>query len=392
MRRSLVLVALLLTVATAAALLATGVVSLRVNVDVNAPHPPTAGAATTFWQEKAPGQLPAGMGIWVDLARATKPAVVNVSTTQRGPSGPLAEEFFRRFFDRERPFRERRSLGSGFVAAPDGLVVTNFHVVRDASEVVVRLVDQREFRARIVGVDAKTDIALLKIEARSLTVIPFGDSDKLEVGEPVMAIGNPFGLDQTVTTGIVSAKERFIGSGPYDDFIQTDAAVNPGNSGGPLIDARGAVIGINTAIFSQSGGWAGIGFSTPVNLAKEILPQLRERGRVTRGFLGIATMPVPPEVEREAKLGSRDGALVAEVQPRSPAAQAGIKPGDVIVQYQGHEVHQPQDLSRRVAGTPPGTRAKLEVVSAGTKRTVEATLGELKDEAPAAPPAAPKNR
>src|SRR5262245_5042423 len=150
-----------------------------------------------------------------------------------------------------------------------------------------------------------------------------------------MAIGNPFGLDQTVTTGIVSAKERFIGSGPYDDFIQTDAAVNPGNSGGPLIDARGAVIGITTAIFSQSGGWAGIGFATPVNLAKEILPQLRERGRVTRGYLGIATTPVSPDVEKEVKLGSRGGALVAEVQPRSPAASAGLTRGDVIVQFQG---------------------------------------------------------
>jgi serine protease Do len=374
---------------TLTGLLATGIVSVQINLNV--PSPRAAGAAATFWQEKAAGQLPAGTTLWVELARTAKPAVVNVSTTQRGASGPLADEFFRRFFDRERPFRERRSLGSGFVASPDGYVVTNFHVVRDASEVVVRLVDQREFKARVVGTDPKTDLSLLKIDATNLAVIPFGDSDKLEVGEPVMTIGNPFGLDQTVTTGIVSAKERFIGSGPYDDFIQTDAAVNPGNSGGPLIDARGTVIGINTAIFSQSGGWAGIGFATPVNLAKEILPQLRERGRVTRGFLGIATTSVSSENGKEPKTGTREGALVSEVRPGTPAAQAGLKVGDVIVQYQGHAIHQPQDLSRRVAGTPPGTKVKLDVVNGSARRSLEVTVGELKDERPTAP-SAPKGR
>jgi len=268
------------------------------------------------------------------------------------------------------------------VAAPDGYVVTNFHVVRDATEVVVSLVDQREFPASVVGVDPKTDIALLKIDATGLTVVAFGDSDKLAVGEPVMAIGNPFGLDQTVTTGIVSAKERFIGSGPHDDFIQTDATVNPGNSGGPLIDARGAVVGINTAIFSQSGAWAGIGLATPVNLAKEVLPQLRERGRVTRGLLGISTTSVSSEVEKDAHLPSRDGALVAEVQPGSPAARAGLKPGDVIVRFQGVDIHHPQELSRRVAATAPGSKVKLEVVASGARRTLEAAIGELKDEPP----------
>src|SRR5262245_10813971 len=373
-----------------AVLLVSGVVSVR--VDVNLTSPSTAGAASNFWQEKVGGQLPAGTGLWVDLARATKPAVVNVSTTQRGPRSPVAEEFYRRFFERERPPRERRSLGSGFVVSGDGFVVTNLHVVRDAAEAGVRLVDQREFKARVVGADSKTDIALLKIEARNLITIPFGDSDKLEVGEPVMAIGNPFGLDQTVTTGIVSAKERFIGSGPYDDFIQTDAAVNPGNSGGPLIDARGAVVGINTAIFSQSGGWAGIGFATPVNLAKEVLPQLRERGRVTRGFLGIATTSVSSEVEKDAHLPSRDGALVAEVQPGSPAARAGLKPGDVIVRFQGVDIHHPQELSRRVAATAPGSNVTLEVVASGTRRTLEAAIGELRDEPPGPGPTSPRGR
>ena len=367
------------------ALFATGVLSVNVNFHVGAPRTAPVAAAP-FWQEKPAGPLPPGAALWVELARAAKPSVVNVSTTQRNVRGAAPEEFFRRFFERDRPSRERKSLGSGFIASADGYVVTNNHVVSEAAEVMVRLVDQREFRARVVGTDPRTDIALLKIEAGNLTAIAFGDSDKAEVGEPVMAIGNPFGLDHSVTTGIVSAKERYIGSGPYDDFIQTDAAVNPGNSGGPLVDVRGAVIGINTAIFSQSGGWAGIGFATPVNLAKEILPHLRERGKVTRGYLGIATTPVPPEVANEAKLPSRDGVLVAEVQPRSPAEKANLKSGDVILRYQGHDIRQPQDLSRRVAATPPGTAVKIDVVSPAGKRTVEATLDELKDEPPTAPP------
>jgi serine protease Do len=384
MRPALSLTLLLLVAVVA--LMLSGVLSVHVNVDVTPPRPAPAGATTTFWPEKPPGALPPGTRLWVELARAAKPSVVNVSTTQRGARSAVPDEFFKRFFERERPQRERKSLGSGFIASADGYVVTNNHVVSDAAEVMVRLVDQREFKARVVGTDPKTDIALLKIETTGLTPIAFGDSDRAEVGEPVMAIGNPFGLDHSVTTGIVSAKERFIGSGPYDDFIQTDAAVNPGNSGGPLVDVRGSVIGNNTAIFSQGGGWAGIGFATPVNLAKEILPHLRERGKVTRGFLGIATTPVSPDVERQVKLASREGAVVAEVQPRSPAEKAALKTGDVIVHFQGHDIRQPQDLSRRVAATPPGTAVKLEVVSATGRRTVEAILGELKDEAPAAPP------
>ena len=364
------------------ALLVSGVLNVNVNVDVRPPRP--AGAAA-FWQDQPAGKLPPGTEVWVELSRAAKPSVVNVSTTQRGARSPIPEEFFRRFRERDRPFRERRSLGSGFIASTDGYVVTNNHVVSEAAEVVVRLVDLREFRARVVGTDPKTDIALLKIDAPNLRAIPFGDSDRAEVGEPVMAIGNPFGLDHSITTGIVSAKERFIGAGPYDEFIQTDAAVNPGNSGGPLVDVRGAVIGINTAIFSQSGGWAGIGFATPVNLAKEILPQLRERGKVTRGYLGVATGPVSPAVEQEASLKSRDGALVVEVEPGSPADKTGLKPGDVIVRFQDQQIRQPQDLSRRVASTPPGTEAKLDVVRRDGQRSMVATLGELKDEPPTVP-------
>ena len=377
MRRSAGLIVILALVL--AALWASGVVTVKVN-------PPTPGSvsASPFWREVGGDvQLPPVLRIWVDLARTAKPAVVNVSTTQRGQARGGPDEFFRRFFERgprdEAP-RGRQSLGSGVIASSDGYVVTNFHVVRGADAIVVRLADQGEYQARLVGNDSKTDLALLKIEGRGLPAMPFGDSDRLEVGEPVMAIGNPFGLEQTVTTGIVSAKERFIGSGPYDDFIQTDASVNPGNSGGPLVDARGALVGINTAIFSQTGGSVGIGFAIPVNIAKDVLRQLRETGKVVRGYLGVAVMPVTPEARKSANLPASRGALVAEVVPGSPAAAAGLKPADVIVRYQGEEIQDPRDLTRRVAATPPGSSVRLDVIRpGGTETTVTARVSELKD-------------
>jgi serine protease Do len=376
MRRSAGLILVLGLVALA--LWATGVVSVKVN-------PPTTRSvsASPFWQEvSGEATVPPVLRIWVDLAKAAKPAVVNVSTTQRGQArGP--DEFFRRFFERGGPRderRERQSLGSGVIASADGHVVTNFHVVRGADAIVVRLADQSEYQAKLVGSDSKTDLALLKIDGRGLPAMPFGDSDRLEVGEPVMAIGNPFGLDQTVTTGIVSAKERFIGSGPYDDFIQTDASVNPGNSGGPLVDVRGALVGINTAIFSQTGGSVGIGFAIPINIAKDVLRQLRESGKVVRGYLGVAVAPVTPEVRRAAELPAPKGAVVAEVVSGSPAAAAALKPGDVIVRFQGEDLQDPRDLTRRVAATPPGTSVKLDVVRRGGEHvTLSPRIGELKE-------------
>lgn len=367
----------------AAALWATGVVTITIN-------PPTTHSvsASPFWQEaKSDAVVPPALRIWVDLARVAKPAVVNVSTTQRGQArGPLSDEFFRRFFERdpEGTPRGRQSLGSGVIASGEGYIVTNFHVVRGADAIVVRLADQSEHPAKLVGSDSRTDLALLKIEGRGLPAMPFGDSDRLEVGEPVMAIGNPFGLEQTVTTGIVSAKERFIGSGPYDDFIQTDASVNPGNSGGPLVDTRGALVGINTAIFSQTGGSVGIGFAIPVNIAKDVLRQLRESGKVVRGYLGVAVTPVTPQARTTATLPAPKGALVAEVVPGSPAAAMGLKPGDVIVRFQGKEIEDPRELTRRVAATPPGTTVKLDVVRpGGAATTVTAPVTQLKDPRPA---------
>jgi serine protease Do len=375
---------LLILALIASALWATGVVTVRIN-------PPTTDfvSASPFWEERGgEARLPPPLRIWVDLAKTTRPAAVNVSTTQRVKGrGPLPEDFFRRFFDRGRgdePPRGRQSLGSGVIASADGYIVTNGHVVADADEIVVRLSDHSEHKAKVVGVDPRTDVALLKIEARNLPALPFGDSDKLEVGEPIMAIGNPFGLEQTVTTGIVSAKERFIGSGPYDDFIQIDASINPGNSGGPLVDTRGTLVGINTAIFSQTGGSVGIGFAIPVNLAKDVLRQLKDRGEVVRGYLGVSVMPLTPEAQKAAKLDSSRGALVAEVVPGSPATAAGLKPGDVIVAFQGEPIQNPHDLTRRVAGTPPGTKVTLRVVRPGTGPTsVETALARLKDVPPA---------
>jgi serine protease Do len=377
MGRSAALIGLAALVA--AFLWATGVVKVEVN-------PPSAPGvdASPFWRDAGgDAPLPRELRIWVELAKAAKPAVVNVSTAQRGAArGPLSDEFFRRFFERgprEETPRRRQSLGSGVIVSTDGYIVTNFHVVRGADAIVVPLADQSEHEAKLVGSDARTDLALLKIEARGLPAMPFGDSDRLEVGEPVMAIGNPFGLEQTVTTGIVSAKERFIGSGPYDEFIQTDASINPGNSGGPLVDARGALVGINTAIFSQTGGSVGIGFAIPVNVAKDVLSQLRETGKVVRGYLGVAVTPVTPDARKAADLPGARGALVADVVSGSPAASAGIKPGDVIVGFQGEAIQDPRDLTRRVAATPPGTSVRLEVARAGgAATTVTARLGELR--------------
>jgi serine protease Do len=348
-----------------------GLVSIRVDF-----HPPRWAPAAELWtSSRDDGPLPPHLALWVDLAKAARPAVVNVAT--RDPrAGDPRTEFFRRFFEGA-PGAPRASLGSGFVITQDGFVVTNNHVVGNGGEIVVKLDRGTEHPARVVGTDPATDLALLKIEATGLPVLPLGNSDRLQVGEPVMAIGNPFGLDQTVTTGIVSAKERFIGSGAYDDFIQTDTSINPGNSGGPLIDSRGAVIGINTAIFSQSGGSVGIGFAIPINLAKTILPQLRDRGQVVRGWLGVSIRPVTPAVAERVGLPDVKGAVVETVVEGSPAERAGLRKGDVVVAVGDQPVGGPPDLTRRIAGTPPGTPVDLAVIRDGTRTTVRVELGRL---------------
>ena len=341
-----------------------GLVSIRVDL-----HPPRWAAAEFWTNAPKDGPLQPAFRLWVDLAKAARPAVVNVSTQGRG-TDPRAE-FFRRFFEGTPPGGQKSSLGSGFVISTDGYVVTNNHVVAGGGDISVRLSRGGEYPARIVGTDPPTDLALLKIDASKLIALPLGDSDALEVGEPVMAIGNPFGLDQTVTTGIVSAKERFIGSGPYDEFVQTDASINPGNSGGPLIDSRGAVVGINSAIFSQSGGSIGIGFAIPVNLAKTVLLQLRDRGGVVRGYLGVSVRPVAPD----ATDAEQKGVAVESVVEGAPAERAGVRKGDVIVAVNNQPIVTPPELTRRIVGMAPGTKVELSVVREGKSLKIPVELG-----------------
>ena len=361
----------LVAVALVAGLLVLGgIVSIRVDL-----HPPRWAAAEFWTNAPKDGPLQPAFQLWVDLAKAARPGVVNVSTQAR-VSDPRAE-FFRRFFEGAPPGGQRSSLGSGFIISPDGYVVTNNHVVASGGDIVVRLSRGTEHAARVVGTDPATDLALLKIDASALAVLPLGDSDRLQVGEPVMAIGNPFGLDHTVTTGIVSAKERFIGSGPYDEFVQTDASINPGNSGGPLLDSRGAVVGINSAIFSQSGGSIGIGFAIPINLAKTVLLQLRDRGAVVRGYLGVAVRPMTPDAAESAGLKDPKGVVIESVVEGSPAEKAGVQKGDVIVAVNEQPVAAPQELTRRIVGTSPGTRVELSIVRKGRPLKLGVELGRL---------------
>jgi len=350
---------------------------------------PHVMAAPQYWTERNTSVPPPTTTVphWVELAKMAKPAVVNVTTrtTERAlPNIPNLEEFFRRGVPPggRMPSQGR---GSGFIISRDGHILTNNHVVDEASSVQVKLSDGREFTAKVIGKDPKTDLALIKIDGGGdLPVLPLGDSAALQVGEPVMAIGNPFGLDQTVTTGIVSATGRLIGSGPYDDFIQTDASVNPGNSGGPLINARGEAVGINSAIFSRTGGSIGIGFAVPINMAKFVVPQLAQHGRVVRGWLGVSIQPMTTELAKSFGVSQADGALVASVQEGSPAAKAGVKPGDIIVEFDGQKVGRTTDLSRVVAATPVGKDVRVTVLRDGKSMPLNARIAKMDDKQMAA--------
>ena len=282
----------------------------------------------------------------------------------------------------------RQGSGSGFVIRQDGVILTNNHVVEDAKEITVTLTDQREYSAKVIGRDAKTDLAVLKIAAKGdLPVAQLGDSNALRVGDWVIAIGNPFGLSNSVTVGIVSAKGRVIGAGPYDDFIQTDAAINPGNSGGPLFNTRGEVVGINSAIFSQSGGNIGIGFAIPINVAKQLLPELETNGSVTRGWLGVSVQQLTTELARSLGLGeAARGALVADVTSGGPADKGGIKRGDVIVAYDGKEIEDSTALPAVVAATPVGKTVPVEVLRNGKSKTLEVTVSRLVEQTAAEDP------
>ncbi len=327
-----------------------------------------------------------GLPDFTSLAEALAPSVVNISTESEETE---AEAQRRQMLD---PFDSfagpRRSLGSGFVFDEQGYIITNAHVVEDATKIVVRLHDEREIEAKIIGSDAKTDIAVIRIEgAENLVPVSLGDSESLKVGEWVLAIGNPFGLDHTLTAGIVSAKGRRISRrNPYDDFIQTDAAINPGNSGGPLVNLAGQVIGINSAIFSSGGGNIGIGFAIPINMAREIVPQLKADGHVTRGWLGVKIQPVDADIAASLGLSEPKGALVAEVFQDSPASKAGVQVGDVITSFDDTEVAKSADLPALVASTPIGKEVPLVVMRGGDRITMQVEIAKLEEEAEASKP------
>ena len=353
---------------------------------VAAPQMPLMAANLTALENRPPS--------FAAIAKRTMPVVVNIFTTSqraaRGGSSDPIDDFFGRLFGEANP-RENssRSLGSGILISRDGEVLTSYHVVRSADIIKVRLSDHSEYEARLIGKDVKTDLALIKMR-RSGGVLPFarlGSSSQLDVGDWVMAIGNPFGLEHTVTAGIVSAKGRVIGAGPYDSFIQTDASINPGNSGGPLINAVGEVVGVNSAIFSQSGGGnIGIGFAIPIDLAKKVAEQLRKNGRVVRGWLGIRAQDVSPQLA--ASLGvarpGGDMAQVTEVSEGSPAADAGVKVGDLIAEYNGKPVPKSLDFPAVIADTAPGQKAIFKIVRDKKEMTISVKIGELAEESDAA--------
>nr|WP_318658492.1 DegQ family serine endoprotease [Indioceanicola profundi] len=339
---------------------------------------------------------------FADLAERILPAVVNISTSQRPnaggehpavpmpefPPGSPFEEFFRDFFERQQrdpgaPSRQATSLGSGFVIDATGYIVTNNHVIEGADEITVIFQDeeQTELTAELIGTDPATDLALLKVETNAkLTTLGWGNSDTIRVGDWVVAIGNPFGLGGTVTAGIISARSRDINAGSYDDFLQTDAAINRGNSGGPLVNLKGEVIGINTAIFSQTGGSVGIGFAIPSAMAKNVIAQLRETGKVRRGWLGVQIQPVTPEIADSMQLPDTKGALVAMVTAGGPAEKGGIKPGDVILQFDGRAVTSSRSLPRMVAETAVDKVVNVEVFRRGKRQDLKIALGELQPE------------
>jgi serine protease Do len=355
-------------------------IDLGLGVDTSHGGSPSGNTAA---QEPKPTTIAQGLPNFVALAKKLKPEVVNISTTQTvnqldAPNAFGQSDRFGAPSPREQ-FKQR-SLGSGFIVEPDGLILTNYHVVDNAEKITVRLLDGRELVGKVVGKDQKTDIALVKISARDLPVAPLGDSDRLEVGEWVMAIGNPFGLDNTVTSGIVSAKDRQIGAGPYDHFIQTDASINPGNSGGPLVNLQGEVVGIDTAIFSQSGGNIGIGFAIPINLVKDLLPQLKNGGKITRGWLGVSIQGMTPDLAASLGLDQVKGALVSSVVHDGPAERAGIKAGDVVLEYDGKEINRANDLPFLVAGTPVGKTVSLQIFRGKKETPVTVAIEKMKEE------------
>lgn len=349
-----------------------------------------------------------GLPDFTDLVETVGPSVVNIRTLEKvkaGAAGGADEqmlEFFKRFGipvppnmpraprpDRSQPDEDQpRGVGSGFILSSDGLVMTNAHVVEGADEVLVTLTDKREFKAKIIGTDKRTDVAVVKIEATGLPAVKIGDMNRLKVGEWVMAIGSPFGLENTVTAGIVSAKQR--DTGDYLPFIQTDVAINPGNSGGPLINMRGEVVGINSQIYSRSGGFQGISFAIPIDEATRVADQLRSTGRVTRGRIGVQIDQVSKDVAESIGLGKAQGALVRGVEAASPAEKAGIEAGDIITKFEGKVIEKATDLPRLVGNVKPGTKSTVTVFRRGASRDMSVIIGEVEAEKPVRKAQAPE--
>jgi serine protease Do len=373
-----------------------------------------ASAALLSFVLVAPAFARGAPETFADLVVKVKPAVVNISTTQRA-DGPRAEvmpqipdlpedspfrDFFEKFFnqrpggrDAPRPERRVNALGSGFIIDAEGYVVTNNHVIARATDIKVKLTDGTEHAAKLIGRDEKTDLALLKIDngSKNLPFVAWGDSDKAREGDWILAVGNPFGLGGTVTAGIISARGRDLSSGPYDDYLQIDAPINRGNSGGPSFNMDGQVIGVNTAIFSPTGGSVGIGFAVPSNMAKAVIDELRQTGRIERGWLGVQIQPVTPEVASALGLKEAKGALVAGLTDDSPAGRAGIKQGDVILAFNKTKIGELRDLTRAVAATRKDTKAPVEVWRQGKAQTITVTIAAMpKTEQVAAAPSEEK--
>jgi serine protease Do len=333
-----------------------------------------------------PVQMPLTTGTFAKVAEAIKPAVININTVSRGAGAGrsqieefFGEEFFRRFFGDAPERIPQRSLGSGVIIDPSGIALTNAHVVEKATEIEVITLDGNKHKAKPIGMDKKTDLAVLKLDdgKGKFAFARLGDSDRMQVGDWVIAVGSPFGLQATVTAGIISAKARQIGQGVFDDFLQTDAAINPGNSGGPLVNMQGEIVGINTAIVA---GGSGIGFAIPSNMARKIYTELSTKGRVSRGWLGVSIQPLTPDLANSFGAKDTKGVLVSDVVPDSPAGKAGLKPGDILLEFEGKRTEMPADLQRAVGLASPGHDAKVKVWRDGSERTLEVKIGEAPDE------------
>ncbi len=350
-----------------------------------------------LWVNGANAQLPD----FTEMVKSNGDAVVNISTTQKAPDAqadadqqqlpqdmpPEMEEFFRHFF--QGPGRggivpkETNSLGSGFIISKDGYVLTNHHVVNNASEIVVKLKDRRELVAKLIGSDESTDVALLKLDAKDLPVVEIGSPDQLQVGEWVLAIGTPFGFEQSVTAGIVSAKGRSLPDGNYVPFIQTDVAINPGNSGGPLFNMQGKVVGINSQIYSRSGGYMGLSFAIPIDVAMNVTEQIKTKGKVSRGWLGVQIQDVTRQLAESFGMDRPHGALVAKVIPGGPAEKAGIQIGDIIVEFNGQTIETSSELPPRVGMTPIDEKSKVKIIRQGEKQEISVKVGLLPTQASA---------